>query len=228
MLISPYGESLLLVGAPGSGRSTLATNLLERLAGRGYTFCVIDVEGDYGTIAKAVSLGSPSRPPAADEILKLLRRADQSGVINLVGLPVAERLTFLTTFTPRLAELRETSGHPHWVVVDETHHLLPAGRASGDLLPLGNGQSVLHITVRPSLVAPEVLRSTTLLVAIGPTAQSLVAEFCRASGVAPPPLDSLHPGPGEALVWRPGVASAQAANARPLRLNIATSAVPVS
>ncbi len=218
--ISPYGEQLLLVGPAGSGRSTLATGLLERLAEQGYTFCVIDVEGDYGTIAKAVSLGTPNRPPAADEVLKLLRRASNSGVISLVGLPVAERLAFLATLTPRLAELRERSGHPHWVVIDETHHLLPANLAAGELLPVGNGQSVLHITVRPNLVPPEVLRATSLLIALGEQPQALVEEFCRMSGVMSPPMTALRLEPGEVLAWQPGSVAA-----RPFRLNI-TAAAP--
>lgn len=224
--VSPYGENLLLVGAPGTGRSTLATGLLERLAEQGYTFCVIDVEGDYGTIAKAVSLGSSTRPPAAEEILKLLRGADKSGVINLVGLPAADRLAFLAAFTPQLAKLRETSGHPHWVVVDETHHLLPASLAAGELLPLGNGQSVLHITAGPNLVAPEVLQKASLLVAIGEQPQALIEEFCQARGVTPPPMESMRFEAGEALAWRPRVTSAHVANGRPFRLNIASVAKP--
>ena len=81
--IPPHGQTLLLVGANHSGKSELATGLMERLAVQGYTFCVIDVEGDYGSIAKAVALGSPTRPPTADEILKLLRSADKSVVVNL-------------------------------------------------------------------------------------------------------------------------------------------------
>ncbi|MDB6092004.1 MAG: yhaX [Gammaproteobacteria bacterium] len=216
--ISPYGEQLLFVGAPGSGRSTLASSLMERVAEEGYTFCVIDVEGDYGTIAKAVSLGTSSRPPAAEEILKLLRGADKSGVINLVGLSVTDRLAFLAALTPRLAELRQRSGHPHWVVVDETHHLMPASCPAGELLPLGNGHSVLHITVRPNFVPPEVLERTTLLVAIGEEWRSMIEEFCQVSGITLPPIEAMRLEAGEALAWRPRVAGA-----RPFRLNIAVA-----
>src|SRR5262249_28432879 len=104
--ISPYGENLLLVGTSGSGKSTLATGLLERFAERGYTYCVIDPEGDYETIVDAVSLGAPNRPPSVDEIIKLLRSPDESGVINLVGLPVADRPSFFASLAPPLAELR--------------------------------------------------------------------------------------------------------------------------
>jgi hydroxymethylpyrimidine pyrophosphatase-like HAD family hydrolase len=215
--IPPHGETLLVVGATGSGKSEFATDLMERLAAKNYSFCVIDLEGDYGTIAKAVSLGSPSRPPTANEILKLLHGADKSAVVNLSGLPVADRLPFLTALTQKLVELRAHLGHPHWVVVDETHHLLPANGASGSdgLLPLGDGESVLHITKRPSLVAREALLATTLFIALGPTAQTLLDEFCQVSGLDPPATRFAALKNSEALAWRPATA-----NAQPFRLNI--------
>lgn len=213
--VRPHGETLLVAGAAGSGKSALAAGLMERLAETGYTFCVIDVEGDYGTIADAVSLGTSNRPPADTEILKLLHGADKSGVVNLAGLPEADRLPFLRALTPKLAQLRTQSGHPHWVTIDETQHLLPAHGASGELLAMGNGGSVLHITERPALVAREVLRATSLFLAIGTTAQALLEEFCRAGGVSVPATKPTRLNSGEALAWRPAVA-----DARPFRLNI--------
>ncbi|HWW78190.1 MAG TPA: HAD family hydrolase [Steroidobacteraceae bacterium] len=214
--IRPHGETLLVVGADGAGKSELATGLMEKLAAASYSFCVIDVEGDYGTVAKAVSLGSPSRPPTANEILKLLRGAGQSAVVNLSGLPASDRRPFLMDLTPKLAELRARSGRPHWVVVDETHDLLPANEASGELLPLGDGESVLHITERPNLVTREVLRATSLFIALGASAQTLLDEFCQVSGLERPVTRFAPPKKGEALAWRPA-----SPNARPVRLNIA-------
>ena len=214
--IPPHGETLLLVGANNSGKSELATGLMERLAVQGYTFCVIDVEGDYGSIAKAVALGSPTRPPTADEILKLLRSADKSAVVNLSGLAESARLPFLTSFTPKLAQQRAHSGHPHWVTIDETHHLLPANGAPGELLLTSEGESVFHITERPALVAREVIRATTLFMAIGAEAQALLEEFCQVRGIARPDPPFAPLKKSEALLWRPGP------NAQPLRLNIAS------
>jgi HAD superfamily hydrolase (TIGR01484 family) len=213
--LRPHGETLLLVGADGAGKSELATGLMEKLAAQGYSFCVIDVEGDYGTVAKAVSLGSPSRPPTANEILKLLRDPGQSAVVNLSGLPASDRRPFLTDLTPQLAELRARSGLPHWVVVDETHHLLPAGDASNGLVPLGDAESVLHITERPNLVTREVLRETSLFIALGASAQALLDEFCLVSGREGPVTKFALPMNGEALAWRP-----TSPNAPPFRLNI--------
>jgi HAD superfamily hydrolase (TIGR01484 family) len=57
--VRPYGINLLVVGTSGSGKSTVATGLLERLAERKYTFCIIDPEGDYEEFESAVPLGTP-------------------------------------------------------------------------------------------------------------------------------------------------------------------------
>ena len=214
--VRPHGDTLLVAGASRSGKSALAAGLMERLAAAGYTFCVIDVEGDYGTIADAVSLGTSTRPPTDSEILKLLRGADKSGVVNLAGLSEADRPPFLGALAPQLAQLRRQSGHPHWVTIDETQHLLPAHGTSGELLPIGNGGSVLHITERPALVAREILRAASLFLALGPTAQALLEEFCRVGGVPAPAAKLTRPNSGQALAWRPSVP-----NARPFRLNIA-------
>jgi len=205
--IPPHGETVLIMGAKGVGKSELATQLMNRLATQGYSFCVIDVQGDYGTIAKAVSLGSPSRPPTANEILKLLQGADKSAVVNLSGLSTSDRLPFLADLTPKLAELRARSGHPHWVVVDETE----------ELPSLGDGESVLHITERPTLIAREVVQATNLVIALGSKAQALLDEFCQVRGIDRPEMRVTTLRDGEALAWWPGKA-----DARPFRLNTAT------
>src|SRR6185312_2723276 len=103
--IPPHGETVLLVGPTDSGKSEASAALMERLGEKGYTFCLIDVEGDQGTVAKAVALGSPRRPPTANEIVKLFRAADESGVINLVGLPAGDRVLFLKELAPKLTQL---------------------------------------------------------------------------------------------------------------------------
>jgi hypothetical protein len=137
-------------------------------------------------------------------------------VVNLSGLAEPERLPLLTTLTPKLAELRAHWGHPHWVAIDETHHLLPANGPSAELLPMGEGESVLHITERPALVAREVVRATTLFIAIGTEAQTLLEEFCQVRGVARPDNRFAPLKKNEALLWRPGP------DAQPFRLNIAS------
>lgn len=216
--IPPHGETVLLAGTAASGKSELAAALMERLAESNYTFCVIDVEGDYGSVAlaTAVSLGSPSRPPTTNEIAKLFRGADQSGVINLVGLSAEDRAPFLKDLAAKLNGLRAHLGRPHWTVIDETQDLLPAKGTASEVLALGAGDSVLHITARPALVAREVLSATSLFIAMGASGQALLEEFCQASGITAPVTKLSLASSGAALAWRPRVA-----NAQPFRLNIA-------
>ncbi len=131
--LPPYGQNVLLVGTSGSGKSTLTTGFLERIAEQKYTFCVIDPEGDYGNFADAVALGTPTRAPSVDEIVQVLAKPHASCIANIVGLPIADRPGFFASLAPRLQELRARSGRPHWIVVDEAHHLLPAEWQPGPL-----------------------------------------------------------------------------------------------
>jgi hydroxymethylpyrimidine pyrophosphatase-like HAD family hydrolase len=207
--ISPYGENVLLVGTPGSAAPALVTGLLERLTQRGYTYCVIDPEGDYDVSTEAVSLGNASRPPSAHEVIKLLRNPGESGVIDLAGLPIAERPAYFATLAPQLVELRANTGHPHWLVLGKAHQLLPPALSS-------NLGTVLQVTVRPGLLAPHALNATSLLVATGETPREMMEEFGSLTGRPTPPMESVKLNPGEALAWRPRVAGA-----RPFRLTLA-------
>jgi len=217
--IPPHGEVVLLVGADHSGRSAFAAALLERVAAQGYTFCLVDVEGRYGPLAEAVSLGTATRPPTTHDIVKLLQGADKSGVINLAGLAVGDRRAFLEELMTQISKLRARLGHPHWVVIDDAQCLLPVTQgASAGPLALGNGESVLHITDRPGSVAPEVLRACSLVVALGAgQGERLLREFAQATAVAPPANQRGGVSDTEAVAWRP-----KAVGAEVLGLNIAT------
>jgi HAD superfamily hydrolase (TIGR01484 family) len=199
--IAPYGRNALLVGTSGGGKSTLATGILERLAEADYSFCVIDPEGDYEAFADAVSLGAATRPPTLDEISQLLAKPDSNGIVNLVGLPIADRPTFFASLVPRLVELRNRNGRPHWLVVDEAHHLLPAQWEPGPLtLPHGL-RSVLQITVHPDLIAPKSLADVDMLIAVGKRPDAALRELGRVTKQPVPQVDPLDLEPGQALVW---------------------------
>jgi hydroxymethylpyrimidine pyrophosphatase-like HAD family hydrolase len=64
--LDPYGCNVLLAGTSGSGKSTFATSLLERLQEGGRQFCVVDPEGDYPALPGAVVLGGPDGVPTAE------------------------------------------------------------------------------------------------------------------------------------------------------------------
>jgi len=55
--VHAYGRRLLLCGTSGSGKSTFTSGFVERVAAKGYQFCLIDPEGDYAGFADAIVLG---------------------------------------------------------------------------------------------------------------------------------------------------------------------------
>ena len=199
--VRPYGVNLLLVGTSGSGKSTLATGLLERLAENKYTFCVLDPEGDYETSPGVISLGTPQCAPSVEEVMQLLSRPATNAVINLVGLPIADRPSFFLALSPHLQELRARTGRPHWLVLDETHHLQPAAWESGQPALPQALRSVLRITVHPNLIHPAALATIDTVIAVGQTPLEMMGEFAAALGQTAPsgPVEPIAP--GEALVW---------------------------
>ena len=198
--IAPYGVNVLVAGPSGSGKSTLTTGLLERLATAGYQFVVIDPEGDYSTLEGAVVLGDPKRAPLTDEVLGLLEAPGKNAAVNLLGLALEERPAAFAALLPRLQELRARTGRPHWIVVDEAHHLMPAEWKPA---PQQTG-GILCITVHPDSLAPAVVRSVDLLLAVGKEPEKTVKGFCKAVGREPPRLTPVELAAGEALAWRPG------------------------
>jgi HAD superfamily hydrolase (TIGR01484 family) len=215
--LPPYGQHVLLVGTSGSGKSTLTTGFLERLAEQRYTFCLIDPEGDYETFAEAVTLGTPTRPPGIDEIVQLLAKPHASCIANIVGLPIADRPGFFASLAPRLQELRAKSGRPHWIVIDEAHHLLPAEWQPGPLALPEKLRGVWQVTVHPGLIAPKALGDVTTLIAVGKQPVAAFKEFSEVCKQTPPPIEEVQLAPGEAILWHTG------SREKPRRLKIAPS-----
>ena len=215
--LPPHGQNVLLVGTSGSGKSTLTTGFLERLAEAKYTFCLIDPEGDYDTFTDAVSLGTPTRPPGIDEIVQLLAKPHASCIANIVGLPIADRPGFFASLAPRLQELRAKSGRPHWIVIDEAHHLLPAEWQPGPLALPEKLSGVWQVTVHPGLIAPKALADVTTLIAVGKQPVAAFKEFSSVCKRNPPSIGEVQLAPGEALLW------SAVAEGNPRRLKIAPS-----
>jgi len=198
----PYGKTLLVTGASGSGKSTFATGLLERLAERGYQYCLLDPEGDYVSLPGAVVLGDADRAPTVGEILDVLKTPGQSVVVNLLGIALEQRPEFFAGALTRLQELRAKTGRPHWIVADEAHHLMPDSSAGPASKPQAV-ESMLLITVHPGQVAAPVLAAVDGVVAVGSTPGPLIQEFAAATGRAAPDLPPAAPDSAEALLWLP-------------------------
>jgi hydroxymethylpyrimidine pyrophosphatase-like HAD family hydrolase len=201
IFLKPYGVNVLLAGTSGGGKTTLATGLIERLIEQAYQVCVIDPEGDYAHLEDTIMLGSANRSPDPEEVLQLLEKPQQSVVINLLGTALEDRPAFFHRLLPRLQELRARTGHPHWIVVDETHHLLPAALEPAALLLPQNMYGMMLLTVQPQHVAKDVLALADVIITIGEAPHETLRHFSEMLGLPPPPFVAQVLEQGHAVLW---------------------------
>jgi HAD superfamily hydrolase (TIGR01484 family) len=200
--IPAYGHSVLLAGTSGGGKSTVAKGLLERLAERRYQFCVIDPEGDYGSFPGAVTLGDTSHAPSPSEVLGLLADQKNNAVVNLLGVKLDDRPAFFDTLFAHLGEMRSRTGRPHWILIDEAHHLLPTSWAPAPMP--GRFKGLLMVTVHPDKVSRVVLDAADVVLALGQDPDEVLSAFARTRGDEPPTGVPRSLEPGQVLAWWPG------------------------
>jgi hypothetical protein len=199
--LRPYGVNVLLAGTSGSGKSTFATGFLERLGDQGYQFCVIDPEGDYESFEGAVVLGDGKRVPLVKEVIDVLSHPGRHCIVNLLAVGLADRSGFFDGLFRALLELRSRTGRPHWILIDETHHLLPASWTPAPETMRERVHGLMLITVHPDRVARVVLTSVDLIIAIGEAPGETLRMFSATLGEPTPPVATDRLGPGAAIAW---------------------------
>jgi len=147
-----HGTRLLIVGPSGSGKTTLTGALVERIVETGRSALLIDPEGDYQTLAdleRVVVLGGTGERalPTPDELVQLLRHPKSSLVLNLSAMTRAEKVAYATKVLGVVVAVRSTSGAPHWVILDEAHHVLPADGSPGAELLRARPEALCMITL---------------------------------------------------------------------------------
>jgi hydroxymethylpyrimidine pyrophosphatase-like HAD family hydrolase len=204
-LLKPYGEAVLIAGPSGSGKSTITTAILEHLCTARYQFCIIDPEGDYQELEEAVSLRGSDERAMADEAMQVLASPHQNLVLNLVDLDLEQRPLFFQRMLPLLLELRARTARPHWVVVDEAHHLLPVDwQPATHVLP-GSLGSILMITVHPDHVYPPARELMRTLIALGEDVTGVARDFAGARQDLPTGAPPKPERPGRwACLFQPG------------------------
>jgi hypothetical protein len=198
--LSPRGPNILIGGPSGAGKSTVAASFLERLIEAEYQFCVIDPEGDYEGVEGAVTLGRGGRSPMPDEVVDVLSKPRQNVVASLIGLPVAERPQFFLELLPRLHDMRSHTGRPHWLIVDEAHHLLPASWEPNQAA-VESLQRTVFITVHPDQILAAALRTVGIVLAVGRAPQETFSLFSKPIKIAPPPWEAEDAEDGVAVLW---------------------------
>jgi hydroxymethylpyrimidine pyrophosphatase-like HAD family hydrolase len=202
VMLPPAGVNVLLAGPSGSGKSTLAGGLVERIAARGYQILIVDPEGDHDAFDAAVALGDAKRQPLHEEIVDLLAKPGQSAVVNLLGVPLADRPAYFEVLLRRLDEMRARSGRPHWIVIDEAHHLMPSSWDPRPVL-LRALDGLLLITVHPEHLSPTAVSVIDTVIAVGRKAESTMAAVPHARAALSRSSQSLELAGGEAVAWSP-------------------------
>ena len=195
--LPPYGHNVLVAGGSGSGKSTLATGLIERLAEQHYQVCVIDPEGDYVNLKALVTIGDQYHAPGIAEVMAVLRDPYVHANASLLGIALADRPSYFAELVPHLRAMRMRTGRPHWLLVDEAHHLLP--RHWGHT-PQHLSESVF-VTVHPDHLAPSVVASIDAVIAVGASPDRTLRKFAVARGVPGPELHRPHPGKDQVACW---------------------------
>ncbi|HSY20568.1 MAG TPA: HAD-IIB family hydrolase [Polyangiaceae bacterium] len=215
VLLDPFGTRLLLFGPSGSGKSTIATALVENLVQKGYQVCLVDPEGDYESAAHLTPLGNAENAPALAEIDAVLANPAHSVAATLVAVPLHDRPRWYSSLLGRIHERRATTGRPHWVVVDEAHHVLPVEQdVSSPPLSLTGG-ATLYVTVDPSSMSGPALQEVNAVVTIAQGGAAALAAFARRTGHEPP---EVPPAENGAIFWRVGEPKALVVTIIPPRL----------
>ncbi len=189
------GVSMLVTGGPASGKSSFVIRMLDRLAACGYQYCVLDTRGEYLAFNPAIVFGTREHTPDVAEVLTALEKPGVQAVVCLLAVPGPERPEFVARLQQSLVELRERTGRPHWIVIDE------AQEAPGANVALAPADNAMQVTSDPAALPRAILDSMDVVVARGAQADAALAAFARAAGIAPPAQAARAPRVGEALVW---------------------------
>jgi len=185
MLPSDDG-AVLIAGSSGVGKTTLTHLLIERIAQGGYQFCVVDPEGEYDNLESVAHLGDAKATPAPEDVLSVLETPDASVVVNLLGLDVPERPAYFSKLLGQVSGLRAATGRPHWLILDETHHLSPSTQdVQHNALP-DDLSSAVFITTDPRHLSPSALGRVRTVITVGPSAPQVLEDFCRTVKLSTP------------------------------------------
>jgi hypothetical protein len=187
------GRNVLIAGEVKSGKSWIAGLFCEQLILYGYCMCVIDPEGDYCSLESlpgVTVLGGEDPPPTPKELLRAFRYPDRSVVIDLSHLRHEDKVAYSRNLLPALNVLRQRSGLPHRILIDEAHYFLPDGD-SRELLDLERNGYII-VTYRASRLSADVLHASEVVIATcesNPLELEALRRCCA------------HCGQGDAVPW---------------------------
>jgi hydroxymethylpyrimidine pyrophosphatase-like HAD family hydrolase len=136
--LHPFQDSLLLLGAPGSGKRAVCRMLLEQLDALDYQCCVVaaETELNFASSRGLVTWGSPHDVPRLSDVMRAIEQPDVSVFVNIAGLGVDARVAFTEALLLQLQALHDRTGRPHAIfILDAAAQFLlgSVSRASGPL-----------------------------------------------------------------------------------------------
>jgi hydroxymethylpyrimidine pyrophosphatase-like HAD family hydrolase len=178
--LAARGRNVLVAGDAKSGKSRVAGLLSEQLILHGYSVCVLDPEGDYGSLEAlpgVAVLGGEDPPPTPRQLARALRYPDRSVVVDLSRLPQDRKIDYIREALPALNAMRRHNGLPHRIVVDEAHYFLHDSDAH-ELLDLEmNGYTVVSYCA--SRLPKALLAATEVMIVTCESSPDEVDALCR-------------------------------------------------
>lgn len=163
--LAVQGRNVLVAGDARSGKSWVAGLLAEQLILQRYSVCVIDPEGDYRPLEHlpgVVVHGGSDPLPRPRELLRALRHAETSVVLDLSRLAHHDKVDYVRALLPALVTLRQRTGLPHRIVLDEAHYFLTAESIPAMIDLDQNGYTLA--TYRASHLPDAILRASEVVI----------------------------------------------------------------
>jgi len=143
--------------------------------------------------------GTQMTAPDPFEILTALEKPDLQAVVCLAAVPQAKRAAFFDRLNLELRRLREKTGRPHWLVIDEAQELVPKA-GSGIAEARAPAENTIYVTTDPGAIAIRILATVEVVAARGASAGASLEAFAAAVAAAKPPGALRSPGEHQALV----------------------------
>jgi hydroxymethylpyrimidine pyrophosphatase-like HAD family hydrolase len=200
--ISPFRTNLLIAGPSGCGKTTLCAAFLEKMTARQYQYCLIDPEGDYNDISDALMLGDNNQAPSIEQVVHLLARPEENAVLCIVAIPIDERPGYFRKLIKELITLRNRTGHPHFIILDEAHHLIPKQSSSTFYDVPGEFSNFLAITTSPDMIDNDVLRRINIVMVMGELPVEKLSYVVSGIAEQQPISSDVFLKSGQVMVWR--------------------------
>ncbi|MCC8426415.1 HAD-IIB family hydrolase [Mucilaginibacter sp. UR6-11] len=211
LMISPYGSKVLLAGPSGFGKTTLTAAFMEKLIAKQYQFCLIDPEGDYQDFPGVINIGNSIQPPAIDHIIDLLAQPEENIAVCILAIALEERPDFFRRLLTAIIDLRTRTGHPHFLILDEAHHLLPAAYAACYYNMPDDFTNFFAVTTQPRLLCSDFLRRVNIALLMGEAPDQAMQAFSSLTEAQIVLPDNLVFQKGDILVWQQGNTTARLA-----------------